>query len=65
MLTPLLYGWRFSYVKWRNCLICGAGCNRRDTGPRAMQAMNVTSAALEKLSVFGEKKGSMRLLDIT
>lgn len=56
MLTPLLYGWSFSYMKQRNCLIWGAGCIKRDTGPRAMQAMDVTSAALEKLSVFGRKK---------
>lgn len=65
MLTPLLYGWNFLCVKRRNVLICGAGCIRRDTGARAMQAMDVTSAALEKLSVFGGNKGSMRLLDIT
>lgn len=65
MLTPLSYRWNFSCVKWRNGIICGAGCIRRDTGPRAMQAMDVTTAALEKLSVFGGKKGSMRLLDIT
>lgn len=50
MLTPLLYGWNFLCVKRRN-LICEAGCIRRDTGARAMQAMDVTSAALEKLSV--------------
>lgn len=30
-----------------------------------MQAMDVKSAALEKLSVLGGIKGSMRLLDIT
>lgn len=56
MLTPLLYGWSCSYVKWRNSLILELAAIRRDTGPRAMQAMDVTSAALEKLSVFGRKK---------
>lgn len=46
-------------------VFCGVSCIRREPKPRATQTIDVASTTVEKLSVFGGKKGIERFLGIT